>query len=123
MIRDVSAYDRLVSLRHSLAFAGVVLGAVGGGLRVGLGLLLASFVLPELSLVGVYLGATVAFGYGAIVGLLVGSQLPGPGPLAMRRGLARGKAIVRVMIDDLASSMLVHDVLVGRPGAERSFCA
>jgi hypothetical protein len=41
----------------------------------------------------------------------------------MRRGLARGKAIVRVMIDDLASSMLVHDVLVGRPGAERSFCA
>jgi hypothetical protein len=51
----------------------------------------------------------------------VGSQIPAPGPRAMRCGLARGKAVVRVMTGDLASSMLAHDLLARQTGAERSF--
>lgn len=121
VIRDVSTYDHLVSLHHSLAFPGAVLGAVGAALRVGIGLVLASLVLDlELDLYTIYLWTFVAFFYGSLVGLLVGSQLPAPGPRAMRRGLARGKAVVRATFDDLVSAMLAHEILVGQPAAERS---
>lgn len=123
VIRDVATYDHLASLHHSLAFPGAVLGAVGAALRVGLGLLLARFLLDlELDLYAIYLWTLVAFAYGALVGLLVGSQLPAPGPRAMRRGIARGKAVVRVTFDDLVSAMLAHDILIAQPAAERSLC-
>lgn len=121
LIRDVSAYDHLASLGHSLAFPGVVLGAIGAGLRVSLVLLLAVLVLGlELELGALYLWAAAAFGYGALVGALVGSQLPAPGPCAMRRGIASGKAVVRVTTGDLASAMLAYELLVGASGAERA---
>lgn len=121
LIRDVSAYDHLASLRHSLAYSGAVLGATGAGLRVAVGLMLVSLAFDlDLELGTIYLWTAVAFSYGALVGLLVGAQLPAPGPRAMRRGLASGKAVVRVMTGDLASAMLAHDVLVRQPAAERS---
>jgi hypothetical protein len=120
-IRDVFTYDHLASLRHSLAYSGAVLGAIGAGLRVAVGLMLVSLALElGLELGIIYLWTVVAFAYGALVGLLVGSQLPAPGPRAMRQGLARGKAVVRVMTGDLASAMLAHDLLVRQPAAERS---
>lgn len=122
VVEDVATYDRLASLRHSLAFPGAVLGAVMAGLRVGLVLAIAS-LLPafDLELSTAYFGSLVAFSYGALVGLFVGSQVPAPGPRAMRRGLSQGKAVVRVTTGDLASSMLAHDVLARQAGAERSF--
>jgi len=121
VIRDVSTYDHLASLGHSLAFPGAVLGAVSAGLRVSLVLVLALLLLGvELELDVLYMCAVVAFCHGALVGLLVGSQLPAPGPRAMRQGLASGKAVVRVTTGDLASAMLAHDLLAREPAAERS---
>lgn len=121
VIRDVSAYDHLASLGHSLAFPGAVLGAIGAGLRVSSLLLLATIVLDlELDLGTLYLWAAAAFSYGALVGALVGSQLPAPGPCAMRRGIASGKAVVRVTTADLASSMLAYEQLAAASGAERA---
>jgi hypothetical protein len=121
VIRDVATYDHLASLNHSLAFPGAVLGAVGAAVRVGLGLAIATLVFElELELYAIYLWTLVAFCYGALVGLMVGSQLPGPVPRAMRRGLVRGKAVVRVTFDDLVSAMLAHEILAAQPAAERS---
>lgn len=121
IIREVSAYDHLASLGHSLAFPGAVLGAIGGGLRVSVLLVLAVLMLElELDLGALYLLAAAAFSYGALVGALVGSKLPAPGPLAMRRGLASGKAVVRVITADLASAMLACELLVHASGAEQA---
>lgn len=121
VIREVSAYDHLASLGHSLAFPGAVLGAIGAGLRVSVLLVLAVLVLElELDLGALYFAAAAAFSYGALVGALVGSQLPAPGPRAMRRGLASGKAVVRVTTGDLASAMLACELLVHASGAEQA---
>jgi hypothetical protein len=122
VIRDVSTYDHLASLDHSLAYPGAVLGAVGSGVRVGLVALIAALAF-ELELDTLYVVTALAFCYGALVGLLVGSQLPAPGPRAMRRGLAHGKAVVRVTTDDLASAMVAHDRLACVAGAERTLIA
>jgi hypothetical protein len=122
VIRDVSTYDHLASLDHSLAFPGAVLGAMGSGVRVGLLALIAALAF-DLELDTVYFVTIVAFLYGALIGLLVGSQLPAPGPRAMRRGLASGKAVVRVTTGDLASAMLAHDRLASVAGAERTLMA
>jgi hypothetical protein len=122
VVEDVATYDRLASLRHSLAFPGTVLGAMLVGLGVGLVLAIASlFPSLELDLATVYFGSVVAFAYGALMGLIMGSQAPAPGPRAMRRGLAQGKAVVRITVVDLASAMLAHDLLARQAGAERSF--
>lgn len=121
VIHDVSTYDHLASLGHSLAFPGAVLGAVSSGLRVSVVLLVGLLVLGvDLELGTLYMCAAMAFCHGAVVGLIVGAQLPAPGPRAMRRGLACGKAVVRVTTGDLASAMLAHDLLARAPAAERS---
>jgi hypothetical protein len=121
VIRDVATYDHLASLAHSLAFPGAVLGAMSAGVRVSLVILLVMLVLGlDIELDTLYVCAAVAFCHGALVGLLVGAQLPAPGPRAMRRGLASGKAVVRVTTGDLASAMLAHDLLARAPAAERS---
>jgi hypothetical protein len=121
VIRDVPTYDHLASLGHSLAFPGAVLGAVSAGLRVSLVLVVVLLLLDlELELDTLYVCAAVAFCHGAMVGLLLGSQLPAPGPRAMRRGLASGKAVVRVTTSNLASAMIAHDLLAREPAAERS---
>ena len=122
VIRDVSTYDHLASLDHSLAYPGAVLGAVLSGLRVGLVMLIAALAF-ELDLDTVYTVSLVAFAYGAFVGLIMGSKLPAPGPRAMRRAIASGKAVVRVTTGDLASAMAAHDRLACVPGAERTLMA
>lgn len=121
VIRDVSTYDHFASLGHSLAFPGAVLGAVTAGLRMSVVLVLALLLFGlDLDLDTLYLCAAAAFLHGALVGLFLGSQLPAPGPRAMRRGLASGKAVVRVTTGDLASAMLAHAMLARAPAAERS---
>ena len=121
VIRDVSTYDHLASIGHSLAFPGAVLGAVSAGLRMSVMLVLALLLLGlDLELDTLSLCAAAAFLHGALVGLFVGSQLPAPGPLAMRRGLASGKAVVRVTTGDLGAAMLAHAMLARAPAAERS---
>lgn len=122
VIRDVTTYDHLASLDHSLAYPGAVLGAVGSGVRVGLVALIAALAFG-IDLDTVYIVTALAFCYGALLGLLVGSQLPAPGPRAMRRGLASGKAVVRVTTGDLTSAMVAHDRLAGVAGAERTLIA
>ncbi len=121
VIRDVSTYDHLASFGHSLAYPGAVLGALQAGLSAGLLFLFTVWLFDlRLDLGTLYMCVAVAFSYGGLVGLLMGSQLPAPGPRAMRRGLATGKAVVRVTTNDLPAAMLAHDLLARAPAAERS---
>ncbi len=112
-------YDRIAPFKHSRAVLGAFLGAAWVGLLTSLVLVVLAWSDDvDLTPTTTWVPLVVAILYGAVMGLLAGSQAPAPGAQQMRRALEFGHPVVHARFREPNAAAFARSFLTSYPGAE-----